>query len=228
MVFREKEFLKLTYKSEDFLIVSDSEEFVKAAIYLINESWPWLTDVTVCTVAESINLQQPPAHCLYYADSVIPKSLRGNLTTIEIITNTAALSQKNTTKLTQFLVPEINQQLGFSGITWIVGNAIRACFSFQNVQLVIPKFWSVNDNPFNDFNLSDLPSQDYLISDFESYLCFQTKQGLDGDSSRAGSRAQVLCHQIQMSDLLQPLISEQQLSSMQQKLLKKHRLAMGD
>jgi hypothetical protein len=228
MIVREKEFLKLNYKNEKFLIITDSSEFKKIAYSAFNEAWPWFKDISVCTVEESLKLEALPDYCLYSTGMDIPISVRGKINTLVISDSFDYISTNAESGITQFITPKVKENEAIIGLTWIAGNAIRACFNFKNPKIIVPKYWSVTSTPFIDKNVLAMLQEDYLICDYGMYICFYHDKNISESSSYSGSRGEVLYEKIQLENLLNPLISQEQFLLMKQKMLKKHFLVTTD
>ncbi|WP_133469235.1 6-hydroxymethylpterin diphosphokinase MptE-like protein [Paraglaciecola marina] len=220
MTNRELKFLQQNFKNETFLIVTESEEFEKIANYVFRKSFPWFNNVSVCTFEQSQKLNETPDYCLYDIHQDEYSLIKGKVSTV-VITNDL-INNKCTSKegITQFLVPEIGEAEAFTGLTWIIGHAIRASVSFKAPKIIIPKYYSVTSNPF--IHKLEPSHSKYFICDYGNYVCCYQHENELKNFSLSGSRGEIEYKKLDKQDFLHPLISHEKLQGMRQKISKKH------
>lgn len=221
-VVREKQLLKLNYNHEKFLIITDSEEFKTVAHYVFKEAWPWFKNITVCTVQQSLALKEQPDYCLYSAGIDLPVATKGKINTMLISDSFVEATNNTAPDISYFVTPKVNETQAISSLTWIAGNAIRACLNFKKPNIVMPKYWSVTNSPFIDENLFDIPQEAYVVMDYEMYLCFYANSNNYASPSYSGSRGEVLLQKLQPLNLLSPLISNDQHGQLKEKMRQKY------
>jgi hypothetical protein len=220
---REKELIRLHYRNENILIITDSIEFKMIALFIIRESWPWFKSILVCTINESLKLSTPPNYCIYFTPSV-PNTqfhLTGSINTLVITNKFINIDSKIESKITQFIVPDINEEKVSANLTWITEYAIRVCLSFKLPHIIIPKFWSITSSPFINQGILNIPTKEYFICDYGYCICcYHTENDLE-DFSVSGTRREIEYKKIQLKDLLHPLINRDRLVNSNKKISKK-------
>jgi hypothetical protein len=210
---RETEFLKLNYKSDSILIITDSFAFQQRASFTFRDSWPWFKNILVCTTNESLKLDKKPDYCIYYteSDKTIKRQIMGIVNTLIITNKFLQIDSSIESSITQFLVPDMDEKKAFTNLTWVVEHVIRAALSFKHPNIVVPKFWSVTSNPFLDEGALNVPTREYFTCDYKNYICCYLTESNLKYSSFSGSRENVEYRKIQLDDFLHPQISQDEL-----------------
>jgi hypothetical protein len=210
---RETEFLRLNYKSDSILIITDSFEFQQRASFTFRDSWPWFKNFLVCTTNESLKLDKKPDYCIYYteSDTTIKRPIMGIVNTLIITNKFLQIDSSIESSITQFLVPDMDEKKAFTNLTWVVEHVIRAALSFKHPNIVVPKFWSVTSSPFLDEGALNVPTREHFICDYKNYICCYLTESNLKYSSFSGSREKVEYRKIQLDDFLHPQISQDEL-----------------
>jgi hypothetical protein len=218
IIIRELEYLKLNYKNEKLIIVTDSLEFEKIALYFLTLDSPWL-NVSVLTLAESRNIQYVPDYCLYFMTSKTElKPAKGKLSTVIVNNSFDYVNLLQGLGITTIVFPSVNQKYAFRDLIWIVREAIRACLNAHNASIILPKYWSSVAEPFNN-EVFFLPSKKYFSLDYNSYICLYTQAPEPSKKSQNGTVGKPIHQKLLIKDILMPIISTEKLKGLKKRHL---------
>ena len=218
IIIRELEYLKLNYKNEKLIIVTDSLEFEKIALYFLTLDSPWL-NVSVLTLPESRNIQYVPDYCLYFMTSKTElKPAKGKLSTVIVNNSFDYVNLLQGLGITTLVFPSVNEKYAFRDLIWIVREAIRACLNAHNASIILPKYWSSVAEPFNN-EVFFLPSKKYFSLDYNSYICLYTQAPETSKSSQNGTVGKPIHQKLLIKDILMPLISTEKLKGLKKRHL---------
>jgi hypothetical protein len=218
IIIRELEYLKLNYKNEKLIIVTDSLEFERFALYLLNLDAPWF-NVSVHTIAESLNLQYTPDYCLYFlASNTELITTKGILSTVVVTDSFNHVNLLQGLGITSLVFPYVNEKHAFRDFIWIVRQAIRACLNAHNSSIILPKYWSSIAKPFDNENLC-LPNKQYLAWDYNLYICLYDQAPQTSKNSQNGTVGKPIHQKLLIKDILMPLISDETLKGIKKRYL---------
>jgi hypothetical protein len=218
IIIRELEYLKLNYKNEKLIIVTDSLEFEKFALYLLNLDAPWF-NVSVLTIAESLDLQFTPDYCLYFlASNTELITTKGILSTVVVTDSFDHVNLLQGLGITSLVFPYVNEKHAFRDFIWIVRQAIRACLNAHNSSIILPKYWSSIAKPFDNENLC-LPNKQYLAWDYNLYICLYDQAPQTSKNSQNGTVGKPIHQKLLIKDILMPLISDETLKGIKKRYL---------
>ncbi|MFT6896386.1 MAG: hypothetical protein ACJA13_000787 [Paraglaciecola sp.] len=215
---RELECLKLNYRNGKLIIITDSYEFEKFALYFLQLDFPWLK-VSALTLAESQNLQYSPDYCLYFLNSEIELiTTKGRLSTVVVNDSFEHVNTLQNLGMTSLVFPHVNEKYAVRSLIWIVRQSIKVCLNAHKSSVILPKYWSSIAEPFNNEKLC-LPKDKYLALDYNSYICLYNQTSETSNVSQNGTAGKPIHKKLLIKDILMPFISKENLENIKNRHL---------
>ncbi len=206
-LYRELKYLKLNYKSEKVLVITNSVEFKKIVLFLLRTAYPWIEKVTVLTYLQSQKQTPTADYCIYHRTDVNQvMSVKGKVSTV-IATDSFDLVHQEQNE-THLVVPKFDNSTVFHSLRLISSIAVRSCFNNHNCKLILPKYWTSNETIFAEQEVI-LPTEYLTVYEHPLYLCFNDENR--DDLSQGGSRGKRLIGKVKMKHLLSKAVSQAQI-----------------
>lgn len=213
IALRELKYLQSNTRNKKLVIITDSFEFEKFALHFSKLDFPQLR-VSVLTLAESLNLQYVPDYCLYFLTNKNELiTTKGKYSSVVVTDSFEHVNQLQGLGITSFVFPHVNEKYAFRGLIWIVRQAIKACLNVHNSLIILPKYWSSIEAPF-DNEKSCLPIEEYSALDYRDYICLYNQASVTPKKSQNGTAGKPLLKTLLIKDILKPRISNERLINM--------------
>jgi hypothetical protein len=219
VLYRVKQFLKLKYRDEKLVVVTDSETFKLIIQYSLKEHFPWIKDVKILSPVEGLSYEGITEYFIYYLNDMnnVDKKgwKKGQKNTLAIITDINE-SKGLEDDISFMYIPTLNSQTTLINELMTTTIALECCLSDHKSSLIFPKFHISDDASISEANL-DVPIDKYAVYEYPNYLCIYPHDTTPQDIlvPNSGSRGKVLLDKLKMSHLILRILTKEWISETQ-------------
>ncbi|GAA6185410.1 6-hydroxymethylpterin diphosphokinase MptE-like protein [Aliiglaciecola sp. NS0011-25] len=209
---REAKSIELHCKNQSLLLITDSPRLRAVYNHIMHVAYPWLAAFKVIAPQDLDTYHGSPNYVIYgVTENLTDVKIKGKNTTI-IITDSFNYTEFPIPGLTYLPIPEINPKVIIKNELLIAGLAIRSAISSHQCELILPKYWTSNEELFENQPLS-INMDNRLAFSYKLYTCIYKKEAYQANFavSNSGTRGVQITEPLQMKHLLYGLMEKDEL-----------------